>query len=79
MLLQIRSLAVSAAVVFFFVISLVGSLGGVAPFTCCKRGLLGALVAYVTAAAAARMVNAILMQAMVMSHVDKDKAGDHKN
>lgn len=79
MLLQIRSTAVSAAVGFFFVISIVGSLGGLAPFTCCKRGLFGAVVAYIAAAVAARMVNAILMQAMVMSHVDKDKAGDGKN
>jgi hypothetical protein len=62
-------------------VSLVGSLGGLAPFTCCKRALIGAVVAYLAGAAAARLVNAILTQAMVMSHIheDKEQAGGSKN
>jgi hypothetical protein len=79
--LDIRSAAVSTAVVCFFLVSIVGSLGHLAPFTCCKRALLGAVVAYIAGGAAARTINAILTQAMVTGHVnkDKEKAGDSKN
>ncbi len=41
MLLQIRPMAVRCAVLCFFAIGIVGSLGGLSPYTCCKRAVLG--------------------------------------
>jgi len=85
MLLPTRSIAVSTAVFCFFAVGIIGSFGGLSPFTCCKRALLGAAVAYLAAGTAVKAVNAILVQAMIASQVDqmqvkkKDQPGDRKN
>jgi hypothetical protein len=78
MLVHIRSLAVSAAVLCFFAIGIVGSLSGLSPYPCCKRAVLGAVGAYLAAGAAGRIVWAVLTQAMIAGQINKDKdnAGD---
>ena len=78
MLLQIRPIAVSGAVVCFFAISIVGTLGGLSPYTCCKRAVLGAAIAYLVAGVAVRAVNAILTQAMIADRIRKGNSGDNK-
>ena len=72
-MLPARSIAVSAAVVCFFAVGIVGSVSGLAPYTCCKRALLGAAIAYLAAGTAVQAVMAILTQAIVASHTNKDK------
>ncbi len=79
MLLQIRSIAVSCAVLCFFAIGIVGSLGGLSPYTCCKRALVGAVLSYLVAGAAVRAVNAILTQAMIADRIRKGNSGDNKD
>jgi hypothetical protein len=76
--LQIRPIAVSAAVVCFFALGIVGSLGGLSPWTCCRRALLGAALSYLVTALAVRAINAILTQAMIADRVRKEDAGDNK-
>ena len=78
MLLQIRPMAVSCAVLCFFAIGIVGSLGGLSPYTCCKRALLGAALTYFVAGAAVRAVNAILTQAMIADRIRKGNSGDNQ-
>jgi uncharacterized membrane protein YjjP (DUF1212 family) len=78
MLLQIRPLAVRCAVLCFFAIGIVGSLVGLSPYTCCKRAVLGAAIAYLVAGVAVRAVNAILTQAMIADRVRKGNSGDNK-
>ena len=78
MLLQTRPVAVSAAVLGFFAIGIVGSLGGVSPGTCCKRAVLGAAIAYLVTAAAVRAINAILTQAMIADHIRKGNSGGNR-
>jgi hypothetical protein len=73
MLAQIRSIAVTAAVLCFFAIGIIGSLCGLAPDTCARRALLGAFGAYLAAGFAVRAINAIVTQAMIASHMSKDK------
>ncbi len=73
MLVQIRPIAVTAAVLCFFAIGIVGSLCGLSPDTCCRRALLGALGAYLVAGVAMRAINAIVTQAMIASQMNKDK------
>ncbi len=73
MLLQTRPVAVSAAVLCFFVIAIIGSLGGLSPYPCCKRAMLGAVVAYLTTGALGQAVNAILTQAMITDRISRNK------
>jgi hypothetical protein len=77
MLLQIRPIAVSLAVLCFFAIGIVGSVGGLSPYTCCKRGVLGAVVAYLVTAYAVRAINAILTHAMITDRIRKEHPGDN--
>jgi len=78
MLLQIRPMAVSAAVLGFFAIGIVGSWSGLSPYTCCKRALLGAAVAYLATSGAVRAINAILTQAMIADRIRKGNSGDNR-
>ncbi len=79
MLLQIRPIAFTTAVIAFFLLGIVGSVVSLTPYTCCKRALLGAMAAYVVALVAMRAVNAILTQAMISSQMSKDQTSDSKN
>ncbi len=79
MLLQPRSIGFTAAVVALFALSIVGSIGGLSPYTCSKRALLGAVITYWAVSTAARAVNMILTRAMIASQIDKDRAGDNEN
>jgi hypothetical protein len=80
-MLHARYVAVSAAVICFFGLGIVGSIGGLSPDVCCQRALLGAIVAYVAAHAAVRAVTAILTHAMITSQIqrDKEQVGDDKD
>jgi hypothetical protein len=74
--LHVRSIAVSIAVICFFVISIVGGVCGLSPFVCCKRALIGALLAYIAGGWAVRAINAILVNAMIESQVNqRDNSG----
>ena len=63
--LDSRPIAISIAVLFFFGISIVGSLCGHTPFTCCKRALIAAVAAYILATLAVRAINAVIFSAIV--------------
>ena len=77
--LNVRSIAVSIAVICFFGISVAGSVSGFSTSTCCKRALLGAAAAYLAAALAVRAVNTILVEAMISKQLDrqKERTGDN--
>jgi nucleoside permease NupC len=77
--LQIRPMAVSTAVLCFFVLGIVGSLGGLSPYTCCRRALLGAAISYLVTALAMRAINAILTRAMIADQVRKENLGDNQD
>lgn len=79
MLLHVRSISLSAAVMFFFAVSLIGWGSGLAPFTCCKRALAAAFVAYVMVALAVKAVNAILINAMINSQANQQKGKTSDN
>lgn len=79
MLLQTRPIAFTAAVTAFFILSIVGCVVNLAPDTCCKRAVLGAVATYLVASLALRAVDAIVTGAMIASQVDKDQTSDRKN
>ena len=69
--LHVRSIAVSIAVICFFVLSLVGWFCGLSPFVCCKRALIGAVLTYIAGGWAVRAINAILVDAMIANQVNQ--------
>jgi len=71
--LHVRSIAVSVAVICFFSLSLIGWISGLSPFTCCKRALLGAALAYIAGTWAVKAINAILISAMIANQMDKQE------
>jgi hypothetical protein len=71
--LNVRSIAVSAAVTAFFGLSVAASICKLPPFTCCKRALVGAVLAYIAATLAVKAVNAILINAMITKHLNRQK------
>ena len=73
-----RTIAVRGAVVCFFAVCLVGGWQGLGADTCCQRGVIGAVVAYMGIRWVVKAINAILMKAMVTSWMDqsKEQAGD---
>ena len=79
--LNIRSIAVSIAVIWFFGIAAIGWLVDLSPFTCCKRALIGAVFAYIIAACGVKVINTILINAMTKHQMDqqKEKVSDHKD
>jgi hypothetical protein len=76
--LNVRSTAVSFAVLCFFAVSFVGWAAGHQPFTCCKRAIAAALLAYLLATYALKAVNAILFSAIVSKQMNerREQAGD---
>ena len=79
--LPIRSIAVTIAVISFFGFGLVGWVGGISPFTCCKRALAAAAIVYIATACAVKIINAILVNAMINNQINqqKEKAGADKD
>jgi uncharacterized membrane protein YjjP (DUF1212 family) len=78
MILHPRSVAVSAAVLCFFAVGIVGSLRGLTPATCGQRAFLAAAVMYLVTGAALRAINAIMTQAMIESQLRKENLSDHE-
>ena len=73
MLIHVRPIAISMAVIAFFGFSFVGVLYGLAPLTCCKRAFIAAALIYIATATAVKIVNAILTSAIIDSHANKQK------
>jgi hypothetical protein len=71
--LHVRSIAVSIAVTCFFGLSLIAWISGLSPFTCCKRALAGAVLAYIAGAWAVKAINAILISAMITNQMNQQK------
>lgn len=71
MILHTRSIAVNIAVVFFFALSLVGWASGLCPFVCCKRALIGAVLAYIAGVWAIKAINAVLIHAMITNQIEQ--------
>ncbi|MHC4259034.1 MAG: hypothetical protein ACYSTF_01285 [Planctomycetota bacterium] len=68
-----RTIAISVAVICFFILSLVGWISGLSPFTCWKRATIGAMIAYVATVWAVKAINAILMNAIITSQMNRQK------
>ena len=77
--LHVRSIAINIAVICFFSLSLIGWVSGLSPFTCCKRALAGAVLAYIATALAVKAINAVLINAMVTKQMNQQKENNSDN
>ena len=73
MLLNVRSISITSSVIIFFIIAIVGWCSALSPLTCCKRSLIAAVIAYAITACAVKLINAILMNAIVNSQTNQQK------
>ena len=73
MLIHVRPIAISVAVISFFGLSFVGLFNGLAPLICCKRALIGAVLAYMATAIVVKTINAILISAIIDRHTNRQK------
>ena len=71
--LHVRSISVSAAVICFFGIAVIGWISGLSPFTCCKRALTAAIVVYTASVLSVKAINSILMNAMINNQMNQQK------
>ena len=71
--LNVRSIAVSIAVICFFVAAIVAWASGLSSFTCSKRAVTAAVLGYIAAALTVKAVNAILIGAMAERQIGKQK------
>ncbi len=75
---NIRSIAVTLAVLIFFVMACVGMANGYSPATCASRAFFGAVIAYLVVSVAARAVMNIIINAMVESKLKKSAQKDNQ-
>jgi hypothetical protein len=75
--IQSRPVAITTAVIAFFVLSFVGLFCGLTPFVCCKRAFIGAGIAYIAISVTVSVINAILIKAIIDSHANKQKGQQH--
>jgi len=57
-------------------VSLIGWISGLSPFTCCKRALVAAVLAYIAGVWAVKGVNAIVLSAMVTDQMNEQEEKD---
>lgn len=75
--INVRSISISAAVLFFFVIAIVGWFNDLSPLTCTKRAIACALVVYIITSLVVKVLNSIIIDAIAKNQVDKQ--GDKPN
>lgn len=71
--LNVRSIAVTVAVICFFALSFICWMSGLSTFICCKRAIMGAAIAYAAGAFSVKSINAILMNAIISSQMDQQE------
>lgn len=74
--LNVKSIAVNISVIFFFGFSLIGWIYGLSPYVCCKRAVTSAFLAYIASAITVKVINAILIDAMIDNKVSAQKESD---
>jgi hypothetical protein len=72
--LNVRTYAVNISVMSFFFLSIVGWISGISPFICCKRAMIGAAIVYIVAIFIVRVINIILLDAIINRQVEKGKS-----
>lgn len=68
---SVRQIATTAAILVFFITAAIGTFYECSPFTVCKRALLTMLIAYVAVTFIVKIINVIVLDAMITKQVNK--------
>lgn len=68
-----KAISISTAVMCFFGVAAVSGIRGVSSFACCKRALAAAVIMYIATLLVVKIINAILINAMVNSQMNQHK------
>ena len=71
--LDVKPISIRVAVICFFCVALIGLLSNLSAFTCCKRALVCSVVTYIMTTFGVKMINAILINAMVKKQLDQER------
>ena len=71
--LDVRKIAIRTAVIFFFILSLLGWASGLEPFICCKKAVAGAVLSFVAATVAVKVINAVLINVLVNKQIQQKR------
>ena len=71
-----RRFAVSASVLTFFALAIVGTLCGVSPFVCSIRAVAGAIVVLIVAKIASRLIIGVMVDTIVKESSEKNDIED---
>ena len=67
------SIATRIAVICFFIIAFFGWFAQLDPLVCCKRAVIGAVIAYLAGKTAVNVINSILISALVKDRMEQQK------
>ncbi len=71
--LNTKTIAVTAAVIFFFLSAFIGLAAGLSTFTCCKRAVIAAIIGYATTTIAVKLLNSVLITTLVDEQLDQQE------
>ena len=72
-------LALTCAVIGLFVLAFVAWVGGCTPFTCATRGLTGAVLIFVAARLALKLLVAVIADTMARSGTSRETPGERSS
>lgn len=70
---NVKSISITFSVLCFFATATIASINNVSPMTCCKRSVIAAVIAYAATACIVKIVNSIIINAIVKSQMDKQQ------
>ncbi len=70
--LNVRSIAVSLAVLSFFFLSSISAFYGLSAYVCCRRALAGAFLVYIGCVITVKLLNIILLDAMITDRLNRE-------
>ena len=79
MLLNVKTTSISIAVTCFFIISFIGWFVQLEPLICCKRAIIGAVIAYVLTKYITNAINNIVIGALVKFRMKQQDQNANRN
>lgn len=73
MIINSKTCSVQMAVGTFFMVACVGAILGLSPWTCSKRALISAVVIYGMCRCAIKVINKVILSALVRSEMSKQE------
>jgi hypothetical protein len=73
MIINTKNYSIQIAVAAFFCVACMGALSGLSPWICSKRALISAFIIYGISSCALKVINWIILNALVKSQMNKQE------